>query len=87
MKQTIRTKLQSLNHEAVLFDDWADCALIGICSISTFAPVALYSKQKIYAALKERKIDKDDMEDYYASRFANIRAGEFTPIIFDDLEE
>lgn len=87
MKQTIRTRLQSLNHEVVLFDDWADCAIIGICSISTFAPVALYSKQKIYEALKTRQLDNDDIEDYYRSRFVNIRAGEFTPVIFDDTEE
>lgn len=70
-----------------MFDDWVDCALIGLCYISDFAPVALYSKQKIYAALKLRGLDADDIQDYYLGKFVSVRAGEFTPVIFDDTKE
>jgi hypothetical protein len=70
----------------VLYDDWADVALIGICSVSDFLPVALYSKQKIFDVLLARGLNEDDLRDYYLSRFVNIRAGEFTPVILADTE-
>lgn len=87
MKKTIRIKLQNLNPEAILFDEWADSAIIGLCRVSNFAPVALYSKKQIYAILALRNINSDDIDDYYTSKFLNIRAGEFTPVIFDDTQE
>jgi hypothetical protein len=69
-----------------LFADWADEALLGLCCVSDFSPVALYSRQKIYDALRNRGMCQDDVEEYYAS-LKNLRAGEFTPVIFDDLKE
>lgn len=80
-----KTKLLRLNPEAVLFDDWADSAFLGLCYRSDFLPVALYSKSKIYAVLTARGMADEELRDYYMSRFVNFRAGEFTPVIFDDL--
>lgn len=85
MPATTKTKLFRLNPEAVLFADWVDSALIGICYRADFLPVALYSKSKIYAALAARGMTHDEMTDYYTGSFMSLRAGEFTPVIFDDL--
>ncbi len=82
-----KAKLLKLNPEAVLLDSWADAALIGMCTISDFLPVALYSKRKIYAVLESRGIVAEDLVDYYVSSVVSLRGGEFTPVIFDDLEE
>lgn len=82
-----KNQLLNQNPEAVLLGDWADSALIGVCSVSDFLPVALYSKRKIYAALEMRGIVAEDLVEYYANNVLNFRAGEFSPVIFDDLME
>lgn len=87
MNQPLRTKLLRLNPDAILFDEWVDSALIGLCRVSDFLPVALYSKQKIHELLISRGMDVDEITDYYAGTFSGLRAGEFTPVVFDDLEE
>ena len=83
----IRKKLLNLNPEAALFADWADAALIGLCCVADFSPVALYSKQKLYELLFSRGMSQDDVEEYYINTILSLRAGEFTPVVFDDLKE
>lgn len=84
---TTRKKLLNRNPDAVLFADWADSALIGLCCVADFFPVALYSKQKLYELLGSRGMCRNDVEEYYVNTLVSLRAGEFTPVVFDDLKE
>lgn len=82
----MRKTLQKLNPEAVLFDEKFDAAIIGICCVANNAPVALYSQKLIYDLLLP-EMTLDEKNEYYHWHFVQLRAGEFTPVIWSDLKE
>jgi hypothetical protein len=83
--QRTLAELSDLNPEAVLFDNM-DSALIGLGYIANEAPVAVYSRAKIYDKLLRDGFSQDDADEYYAGKFVALRAGNLTPVIIDDLK-
>lgn len=81
----ITAALGDMNPEAVLLDNM-DVALIGVGYIAHHDPVAVYSKTKIYEKLLADGLSQEDAEEYFG-KFANSWAGEYTPVILDDLLE
>lgn len=83
---SVAATLGDLNPEAVLFDNM-DVALIGIGYVGHHDPVAVYSKAKIYEKLLADGLSQEDAEEYFSGKFTNAWAGEYTPVILDDLSE
>ena len=84
--QRIIAELMDANPEVVLFDNM-DSAIVGLGYIADNAPVAVYSKAKIFAKLLTDGLSTEDALEYYIGKFVALRAGEFTPVIVDDLQE
>lgn len=85
--ENTRTKLQRLNPTAVLFDERFDHALVGLCTIADGEFQALYSLRKIYEALKAQGLIEDEIKEYCQWHLTGLRAGESTPVIWNDLTE
>lgn len=84
--QRTLAELSDLNPEAILFDNM-NSALIGLGYIADEAPVAVYSRAKIYAKLLSDGFSREDADEYYAGKFVALRAGNLTPVIVDDFQE
>lgn len=84
--QRALAELSDSNPEAILFDNM-DSALIGLGYIADEAPVAVYSRSKIYAKLLSDGFSREDADEYYAGKFVALRAGNLTPVIVDDFQE
>ena len=87
LTDSTRKKLQKLNPAAILFDNRFDAALMGVCYISRTGPVALYSRQKVYAILDAQGLNCEEKREYYQWHFQDLNGGEHTPVILDDLTE
>lgn len=85
-KSELCAKLQNLNPDAVLFIGM-ESALIGLGYIGHADPVAVYSRALIYSKLLSDGLSPEDADEYYFGRFVATCAGEYTPVIVDDMEE
>lgn len=83
--QRIFDELMDENPDASIFDNMND-ALVGYGKIGHTGPVAVYSKQKMFAKLQRDGFSQEDAEEYF-SKFVNVWAGENTPVILEDLPE
>lgn len=83
--QRIFDELMDENPEASVFDNMAE-ALIGYGKIGNNGPVAVYSKQKMFAKLQRDGLSIEDAEEYFG-KFVNTWAGEHTPVILEDTFE
>lgn len=79
-------ELSDLNPEAVFFDNM-DSAIVGLGYIGGADPVPVYSRAKIYEKLFADGFSVEDANEYYACKFFALRAGEHTPVIFDDMRQ
>jgi len=73
------------NPDASIFDNMVD-ALVGYGKIGHTGPVAVYSKQKIFAKLQRDGLSIEDAEEYFG-KFVNLWAAENTPVILEDMSE
>jgi hypothetical protein len=78
-------KLFAANPDAVVLADMP-AAFIGLGRSAENTVIAVYSKRKILAELRQRGLSGDDMDEYYLAQFANFRAGPHAPVILDDTE-
>lgn len=83
--QRVFDELMDENPDAAVFANMQD-ALIGYGKIGHTGPVAVYSKQKMFAKMRGDGFSEEDAEEYF-SKFVNTWAGENTPVILDDLAE
>jgi hypothetical protein len=79
-------QLSDLNPDAVLFDNM-ESAIIGLGCIGQADPVAVYSRALIYSKLLSDGLSREDADEYYFGNFVAVQAGEFTPVIVDDMGE
>lgn len=78
-------KLFAANPDAVVFADMP-AAFIGLGHAAENTIVAVYSKRRILAELRNRGLCADDLAEYYLAQFANFRAGPHAPVILDDVD-
>lgn len=83
--QRIFDELMDENPDASIFDNMNE-ALVGYGRIGNNGPVAVYSKQKMFAKLQRDGFSPEDAEEYFG-KFVNIWAGENTPVILEDVLE
>lgn len=83
--QRIIDQLRDENPDAVLFDNM-ETAVLGYGRAGHTGPVAVYSKMKMYAKLKQDGFSNEDAEEYF-NKFVGVWAGEHTPVILEDLPE
>lgn len=83
--ETIIANLNDLNPDAYLFDNM-NSALIGVGHIAHKDPIAVYSKQKMFAKMLADGFSPEDAEEYF-SRFVGVWAGDNTPVIVNDILE
>jgi hypothetical protein len=81
--QSVVDQLLDENPDALLFDNM-NPALVGIARRGDSAPVAAYSKFKMYEKMLADGFSQEDAEEYFG-RFPAIWAAEHTPVIIDDL--
>lgn len=81
----IIAELNDLNPDAYLFDNMND-ALVGVGHIAHKDPVAVYSKQKMFAKMSADGFSQEDAEEYF-SKFVAVWAGDNTPVIINDIVE
>lgn len=78
-------ELNDLNPEAHLFENM-DAAIVGLGRVAHKDPVAVYSKQKMFAKMTSDGFSQEDAEEYF-SKFVGVWAGDNTPVILDDVME
>lgn len=83
--EIIIAELNDLNPDAYLFDNM-NAALIGVGNIAHKDPVAVYSKQKMFAKMLADGFSQEDAEEYF-SKFVGTWAGDNTPVIVNDILE
>lgn len=83
--QRIFDELMDENPDATIFDNMLE-ALVGYGKIGHTGPVAVYSKQKMFAKLQRDGFSAEDAEEYF-SKFVNLWSGEHTPVIIEDMLE
>lgn len=81
----IIAELNDLNPDAYLFDNMHD-ALIGLGRVAHKDPIAVYSKQKMFAKMIADGFSQEDAEEYF-SKFVSVWAGDNTPVIVNDIVE
>ena len=84
--KSLLAQLGDLNPDAVLLDNM-ESALIGLGYIGQADPVAVYSRARIYSKLLADGLSREDANEYYFGKFVAVQAGEFTPVIVDDMGE
>lgn len=84
--QSLLAQLGDLNPDAVLFENM-ESAIIGLGRIGSADPVAVYSRALIYSKLLSDGLSREDADEYYFGKFTAVHAGEFTPVILDDMGE
>ena len=73
------------NPEAVTLDGLDD-AILGIISIHGNLPVLMYSVQGIINILRQRDgMTEEDAWDHFGFNIGCLYAGEYTPVLVDDL--
>lgn len=86
LAKRVLEQLADLNPDAALLDNMEE-ALIGFGRAGHHDPVAVYSRAKILAKLRNDGLSPEDAEEYYVGRFVGLWAGEHTPVILDDVQE
>lgn len=81
----IIAELNDLNPDAHLFENM-NTALIGLGRAAHKDPIAVYSKQKMFAQMIADGFSQEDAEEYF-SKFVGVWAGDNTPIIVNDIVE